>query len=292
LYWRKVNLTCNSVDANLIEEILIGYEAISISLFDEIGDFPIYEPKLGETPLWSSIKICALFDKDITKGTIVMILKDISYTNLTISKLENQNWVKKYQENFKPIQFGERLWVVPSWYSEFKEKGRINLKLDPGMAFGSGSHETTHLCLEYLEKAKLDGLTILDYGCGSGILSIASLLMEAKEAIAIDIDPQALTATMNNSKINNVYDNISIGLPGSFSDTRADVLVANILTNSLIDLRDEFINTTKANGKLILSGVKGSQVELLIKSYDKFAKLISMKERNDWFLLEFINNKK
>ena len=292
MYWRKVNLTCNSVDANLIEEILIGYEAISISLFDEIGDFPIYEPKLGETPLWSSIKICALFDKDITKGTIVMILKDISYTNLTISKLENQNWVKKYQENFKPIQFGERLWVVPSWYSEFKEKGRINLKLDPGMAFGSGSHETTHLCLEYLEKAKLDGLTILDYGCGSGILSIASLLMEAKEAIAIDIDPQALTATMNNSKINNVYDNISIGLPGSFSDTRADVLVANILTNSLIDLRDEFINTTKANGKLILSGVKGSQVELLIKSYDKFAKLISMKERNDWFLLEFINNKK
>jgi len=290
LNWYKVNLTCNNVDANLIEEILVGYEAISISMFDENGDSQIYEPGVGKTPLWNIIRICALFDKNITKEIIVLILKGIPYTNLNISSLEDQNWVKKYQENFKPIKYGERLWVVPSWCSDFKKKGSVIMKLDPGMAFGSGSHETTHLCLEHLEKTKLDGLTILDYGCGSGILSIASLVLGAKRAIATDIDPQALKSTKENSRNNNVVDKLDIVQPDSIPNIKIDLLLANIFSNILIDCRNTFSNILEPEARIVLSGIMKNQLKIVVEYYDKFFTMEKVEIRKDWCLVELKRN--
>jgi len=287
LNWRKVSLICNCVDANLIEEILVGYEAISISMFDETGNSPIYEPKLGETPLWSIINIHALFDKNISKEIIDMILEGISYTNLSISVLEDQNWVKKFQESFQPIKFGERLWIVPSWHSSFKEKGSINLKLDPGMAFGSGTHETTHLCLEYLEKNKLNGITILDYGCGSGVLSIASLLLGAKRVIATDICPLALKSTKENSSNNNVIEKLDIVQPDSIPNIKIDLLIANIFSNVLIDCRNSFSNILETGARIVLSGILESQLKIVVEYYESFFIIQNVEIRKDWCLVEF-----
>jgi len=289
LAWKKVNLTCNKNDANFIEEILFGYGAISISMIDRVGDNPIYEPDVGETPLWETIEISALFEKNITKGIICNILERISYTNLDINNLEDQNWVEKFQENSKPIKFGKKLWVVPSWNKLLIPDG-IKLKMDPGMAFGSGSHETTQLCLEYLENNTLEGLTILDYGCGSGILSIASLLLGANYTIATDIDPQALKATKENSTNNKVIDRIEIVKPDLIPNIKIDLIVANILSNILIDNRNSFSNLLEPSARLILSGIMRSQLENVIDYYEEFFTIHSVKYKNDWCLVEFMKN--
>ena len=285
--WKKVSLTCNCIDANIIEEIFVGYGAISISMLDDIGNNPIYEPAFGETPLWDIVELSALFEKNITTEGITTILDGISFTNLNISILKDQNWVKKYQENFKPIKFGDRLWVVPSWYSGFKEKGSINLKLDPGMAFGSGSHETTYLCLEFLEKTELDGLTILDYGCGSGILSIASLLFGAKRVIATDIDPQALISTKENSWNNNVVDKLDIVQPDSIPNIKIDILIANIFSNILINYKDVFSDFVETGARIVLSGIMINQLGVILDCYKEVFSTINIEIRGDWCLIEF-----
>jgi len=287
LTWKKVSLTCNCIDANIIEEIFVGYGAISISMLDDIGNNPIYEPAFGETPLWDIVELSALFEKNITTEGITTILDGISFTNLNISILKDQNWVKKYQENFKPIKFGDRLWVVPSWYSGFKEKGSINLKLDPGMAFGSGSHETTYLCLEFLEKTELDGLTILDYGCGSGILSIASLLFGAKRVIATDIDPQALISTKENSGNNNVVDKLDIVQPDSIPNIKIDILIANIFSNILINYKDVFSDFVETGARILLSGIMINQLGVILDCYKEVFSTINIEIRGDWCLIEF-----
>jgi len=288
LAWKKVNLTCSCVDANIIEEILIGYEAISISMVEETSDKPIYEPALGEIPLWDIVELSALFAKNITRENIINILEVISYKNLKISLLENQNWVMKYQNSIKPKRFGKKLWVIPSWSNYLPAKESINLILDPGMAFGSGSHETTHLCLEYLERAKLNGLNILDYGCGSGILSIASLLLGANIVIATDIDPQALKSTRENSKINNVIEKIHIAKPSSIPNMKIDLIIANIFSNILIDNRNVFSGLIKTESIIVLSGIMRSQLETILEYYKEFFTMLSVHYRKDWCLVELV----
>jgi len=163
----------------------------------------------------------------------------------------------------------------------------IELKMDPGMAFGSGSHETTQLCLEYLERTKLSNLTILDYGCGSGILSIASLALGAKYAIATDVDPQALEATKNNSINNNVAEKIEIVLPDLIPKIKIDILVANILFNTLIDLRNEFMQLLNSGSKIVISGIMFNQLVLIHRHYEKFFNFKNVKIKNNWCLLEY-----
>jgi len=287
LSWCKVNLICNSNDVSIIEEILVANDAISISMGDESGNNPIYEPKVGETPLWHVIELSALFEETISREVVNSLLEGISYSNLIIRKLENQNWIEKYQENFKPIKFGKRIWVVPSWSENLKIPESIQIKMDPGMAFGSGSHETTHLCLEYLDENPPKKLSVLDYGCGSGILGIASLLLGADEGIAIDIDPQALIATRENSKKNNVFSRIQIGQPEGFTDAKVDVLISNILKRSLVQLMQTFYKITKKDSKVILSGILITQVDEVIDHYKSFFELESFSSKNEWSLLVF-----
>ena len=285
--WYKVELACSIVNANTLEEILVAIGAISISMTNK-SKKDIYEPGVGETPLWDLINISALFEQNILEKDIASALNLIEYSHLSFSELEETNWIESYQKNFQPIKFGKNLYVVPSWEESNKFDDKICIKMDPGLAFGSGSHETTHLCLEYLDSSNLKELTVIDYGCGSGILGIAALSLGAKNVIAVDIDPQAIIATKENAKINNVDKKISIVSPDSLADTEADLLIANILSNPLMTLRDKFIELIKSNGRIVISGIMNKQLQEVIKHYEDFCNIVDIKERNKWCLIELI----
>jgi len=287
LRWYKVELACSRANANTLEEILVAIGAISISMTNR-SKKDIYEPGVGETPLWGLINLSALFDQKILEKDIASALNLIDYWDLSISELEEINWIESYQKNFQPIKFGKNLYVVPSWEESNKFNNKTSIKMDPGLAFGSGSHETTHLCLEYLDSSNLEELTVIDYGCGSGILGIAALSLGAKNVIAVDIDHQAIIATKENAKINNVDKRISIVSPESLTDTEADLLIANILSNPLMTLRDKFIELIKSNGRIVISGIMKKQLLEVSKHYKEFCNIVDIKERNKWCLLELI----
>ena len=285
--WYKVELACSKANANTLEEILVAIGAISISMTNK-SKKDIYEPGVGETPLWDLINISALFEDKILEKDIASALNLIEYSDLSISELEETNWIESYQKNFQPIKFGKNLCVVPSWEESNKFDDKTIIKMDPGLAFGSGSHETTHLCLEYLDSSNLKELTVIDYGCGSGILSIAALSLGAKNVIAVDIDPQAIIATKENAKINNVHKKISIVPSESLADTQADLLIANILSNPLMTLRDKFIELIKSNGRIVISGIMKKQLQEVSKHYEEFCNIVDFKERNNWCLIELM----
>ena len=285
--WFKVELACSRANAITLEEILIAIGAISISMTNN-SKKNIYEPGVGETPLWGLIKISALFEKNISEKDITSALNLIDYSDLSISELEETNWIESYQKNFQPIKFGKNLYVVPSWEESNKFNNKTSIKMDPGLAFGSGSHETTHLCLEYLDSSNLKDITVIDYGCGSGILGIAALSLGAKNVIAVDIDPQAITATKENAKINNVDKKISIVSSDSLADIEADILIANILSNPLMTLRDKFIELIKSNGRIVISGIMKKQLQEVSKHYEEFCNIVDIKERNNWCLVELM----
>jgi len=289
LRWYKVELACSIANANTLEEILVAIGAISISMTNK-SKKDIYEPGVGETPLWDLINISALFEQKICEKDIVSALNLIEYSDLIISELEETNWIESYQKNFQPIKFGKNLYVVPSWEESNKFADKTSIKMDPGLAFGSGSHETTHLCLEYLDSSNLKELTVIDYGCGSGILGIAALSLGAKNVIAVDIDPQAITATKENAKINNVDKKISIVSSDSLADTEADLLIANILSNPLMILRDKFIDLIKSNGRIVISGIMKKQLLEVAKHYEEFCNIVDIKERNKWCLIELLKH--
>jgi len=270
----------------LIEEIFHAQEAISISISNETNS-PIFEPKVGETPLWETVNISALFDREITKKNISEILNLIPYDNLSVSQIKDKNWVLSYQKDFQPRKFGKKLWVYPSWAEIPYKTNKVILKMDPGLAFGTGSHQTTHLCLEYLDKNPPKGDKVLDYGCGSGILGIAALKLGAKKTFATDIDPQALIATKINSKKNNLNENIFISIPEDFKNIKVDILIANIFINSLIELKDDFCRLLKSGGRLILSGILKSQIHQVCNSYNNNFAHKNIKYKDEWCLIEF-----
>jgi len=289
LRWYKVELAGTRANASTIEEILVAIGAISISMTNK-SKKDIYEPGVGETPLWELINISALFEQKILEKDIASALNLIEYSNLSISELEETNWIESYQKNFQPIKFGKNLYVIPSWEESNKFDDKTIIRMDPGLAFGSGSHETTHLCLEYLDSSNLKELTVIDYGCGSGILGIATLLLGAKNVIAVDIDPQAIIATKENAKINNVDKKISIVSSDSLADKEVDLLIANILSNPLMTLRDKFIELIKPNGRIVISGIMKKQLLEVSKHYEEFCTIVDIKERNKWCLIELLKH--
>ena len=286
MIWFKVNLVSSRSDAQIIEEILVAHNAISISMFDASGNNPIYEPRIGETPLWHNVEISALFEETITKEIIDSFLEQIPYSNLIIKKLHNQNWIEKYQESSKPIRFGKKLWVVPFNSQEPQIPYSVNLKMDPGLAFGSGSHETTHLCLEYLDQTPPRNFSVLDYGCGSGILAIAAIKLGAHHTYCLDIDPQAIISTKDNSRKNNVDDKIKIISREDLSSINVDLIISNILFNTLMELRDCFYNLVKNNGQVVLSGIMKCQLELLVEHYEELFTVTNIRHRKNWSLVE------
>ena len=285
MLWYNLELSCQKEKAFELEEFLLGYGASSVSFTYQNNNEEFYELKSDETPLWDLVKISAIFEKRITIDDIHNVLGKSDYLNLDISTFKDRNWVKSYQKSHTPMQFGDRVWIIPSWLEHKHSPGDIIIRMDPGMAFGSGSHETTRLCLEYLEQNSPKNNYVIDYGCGSGILGIAAILLGAKKVLSIDNDYQAINITNENAKLNMVSHKLLAQIDNEIIDTKADILIANIFSNVLLELIDKFFNILKPDGKLILSGIIEKQLEEVFKAYEELFFVEKITNSGCWYLV-------
>lgn len=263
--WLQLHVTSNRESAESIEEALLNAGAVSVTLTDH-ADNPILEPGVGETPLWDQINVTALFEGDASPEVIVQQL-DLPAGEYHWEELEDQAWERAWMDDFQPIQCGTRLWICPSWQSP-PDANAVNLILDPGLAFGSGTHPTTFLCMQWLDGLDVGGKAVVDYGCGSGILGIAALLLGASNVIAIDNDPQALIATRDNLHRNHLDEHrLQTCLPEDIPGVAADIVIANILAGPLVDLAPQISGLLTNNGKLALSGIMSHQADAVKAAY-------------------------
>lgn len=282
--WLQLILNIQQDAAPALEDALLQAKAVSITLEDN-ADQPIFEPALGETPLWQQTRLTGLFpgttDTRVTSDIIADYLKGPMPPHRW-EILEDKDWEKAWMENYQPIQCSDNFWICPSWLKPPQPEA-INLILDPGLAFGSGTHPSTFLCLQWLATQNLHEKSVLDYGCGSGILAIAGLLLGAERARGIDIDPQALLATRDNAQRNSLDTaKISVHLPQQAPQEAADIVLANILAGPLVELKPALANLVKAGGKLCLSGILDSQVNTIIAVYSDVFTLQNQNLLDHW----------
>ena len=288
--WIQLKALISPTQAEAMEESLMAAGACSVT-YEDAKDQPVLEPALGTTPLWDATIITGLFSADDDMALAHTIANNV-FQNLTqkdlpqyrIEILENQDWTRTWMEHFKPMQFGKRLWICPSW-QEAPDKNAVNLLLDPGLAFGTGTHPTTSLCLQWLDQQEdsLAGKTLIDYGCGSGILGIAGLLLGASKVIGVDNDPQALTASNDNLIRNKLNSNqLDTFLPDDLPAISADILLANILAQPLYELRDRLANLTKTGGYIVLSGILEEQADELRQYYEAYFLMDNIVLEDGW----------
>ncbi len=292
--WQQLIFDSSRDRAPALEEALLDCGALSVTLQDS-ADEPVLEPGVGERPLWSETRVVALFDADADIDTALDdlaiglgCLRDQLPAH-RLEALDDQPWERAWMDQFQPMRFGRRLWVCPSW-SEVDEPGAVVLQLDPGLAFGTGTHPTTALCLEWLDSQPLAGLTVLDYGCGSGILAIAALLLGAERAIGVDNDPQALLATRDNAERNGLAgERLLTYLPNECPDgLRADITVANILAGPLQQLAPRLLALTAPGGHIALSGILAEQAAAVRDAYAPHCDLQPTLQRDEWVRIDGI----
>lgn len=265
--WLQVRLALTPAQAETYEDLMLELGAVSVTFMDA-EDQPIFEPDLGTTPLWSQTHLLALFEGDTDAAAleqrVQLLANGLVYE---VERLEDQEWERSWMDNFQPMRFGQRLWIVPSWH-EVPEPEAVNLLLDPGLAFGTGTHPTTSLCLQWLDGEPVQGLQVLDFGCGSGILAIAALLLGAERAVGTDIDVQALEASRENANRNGIDPaRFPLYLPADLPIEQADVVVANILAGPLVGLAEQITRLTRIGGRLALSGILAEQAEDVRAAY-------------------------
>lgn len=283
--WIQLKLNATSANAEDIGELLMSNEALSAT-FTDAHDTPVFEPLPGETRLWGDTDITGLYEADTDMQRVIEVLKtspllatDFAYK---IEQLEDKDWEREWMDNFHPMQFGKRLWICPSW-KPVPDENAVNVMLDPGLAFGTGTHPTTALCLAWLDGQDLQDKVIIDFGCGSGILAIAALKLGAKRVIGIDIDPQAITASRDNAQRNHVSDQLELYLPADLPEgILADVLVANILAGPLRELSTSIEALIKPSGQLALSGILEQQAPELIETYGQWFDMDAAKIKEEW----------
>jgi ribosomal protein L11 methyltransferase len=267
--WRQFVMDLETLNRETVEDIFVRHGACSITLTDA-GNKPVLEPAPGETPLWPDVRITGLFATNANFNELRVDLKATlgieALPKHEISDLEDRDWEREWLKDFGPMKFGSRLWICPG-DSEVDDEDAVLVQLDPGLAFGTGTHPTTALCLEWLDGLDLEGTSMLDYGCGSGVLAIAALLLGSERAVAMDIDNQAVRATVDNALRNEVRDRMTVcnhlrGVAGEF-----DVVVANILAGPLIELSESIAAHVKGGCVLALSGILSEQVEEVLKAY-------------------------
>ena len=294
--WLELSATVHREHAALAEDLLLAAGAVSVTLRDA-ADAPVLEPAPGETPLWPELTITGLFEGDADPLALLASLHDrVPGAEWRISSLADRAWEREWLRDFKPMRFGRRLAVVPTGMTP--PQGAVVVRLDPGLAFGTGTHPTTALCLEWLDglavaeegaAAPLADALVVDYGCGSGILAIAALRLGATAAIAVDLDPQALVATRANAAANDVADRITTCAPGDLqavlAGRKADILVANILAGPLRRLLGEFAATLADDGLLALSGILVGQDTALAADAEPLFRLEAPAIREDWVRL-------
>jgi ribosomal protein L11 methyltransferase len=293
--WLQFSIEVSKPDAEGIAAFLEDAGALSVTLADA-ADEPQLEPGPGETPLWSQVKVSALFDanpeSEVRVARLVDQLAREPLAGAThepfIERIADQVWERVWLDTFKPTRFGRRLWVCPHGQDPDDPEAiadAVVVALDPGLAFGTGHHPTTALCLEWLDGTDLDGRTVLDYGCGSGILAIAALRLGAARAIAVDHDPQALEATRDNALANGVADRLAIYGPDEVPELKVDVMIANILAGPLIALAPRLVESLRPGGALAVSGVLAEQVDAVRAAYSERIALAPTRLREDWALI-------
>ena len=289
--WLELSLTLHASQQESVEAALEDLGALSITLADADADTPderaIFEPGVGQTPLWNDIVLQALFTADVDRAGLVHALADLvpelAPDHIAFREVADQDWTRAWMDQFQPMRFGRRLWIYP-WNIDppTGDADAIIVRLDPGLAFGTGTHPTTALCLEWLDGLDLAGRSVLDVGCGSGVLAIAALKLGARAAHGVDLDPQALLASRANAEANGVGDRLSLaedvdGVPGPY-----DFVVANILAGALEELAPRVCAALAPGGALALSGILESQTAEVVARYEPWCDELQADTRDGW----------
>lgn len=285
----QLTVDIGASDPAPLEDALLDVGAVSITLQDA-ADNPVLEPAPGTTPLWPSVQLSALFDAAVDPHLLREVLRTRLSTPLPplhFEQLADRAWEREWLKDFRPMQFGRRLWICPGGQRPPADQLATTddaciIELDPGLAFGTGTHPTTALCLEWLDGADLRGKTVIDYGCGSGVLAIAALKLGAKSAIAVDIDPQAITATLDNASRNLVAERLRVGLAADTALQPADVVLANILAEPLEALAASLTAWVVPGGHIVLSGLLTAQADRVAARYAPAFRLEPTTVRGDW----------
>jgi ribosomal protein L11 methyltransferase len=282
--FHEIEFPLSGLDIATVEAALLDAGAHSITLLDG-GDEPVLEPRPGEVRLWSDTRVCALFDdaNDPLRSLsqLAAALGSGLLSAARIRAVADQAWERAWMADWKSTRFGGRLWVCPTAAEAPAPADAVVVRLDPGLAFGTGTHPTTALCLEAVDALGWSGRSVIDYGCGSGILCIAALQLGAAAAVGVDIDPQALTATRMNAARNGVAERLVVQEPGA-ALAPADALLANILAGPLIELRPVLAGACKPGAELVLSGILENQLDSIVAAYRPWFHIGGVTRRDDW----------
>ena len=277
--WLQLKACIDPEHADALESLLTDEGACAITL-EDAEDTPVFEPERGTTPLWAHTILTGLYDDvDGVDDMLTRVrqgwaatLPDTPAPDIKYDIVQEQDWTRAWMDDFHPLRMGERLWVVPSWHAP-PEPDAVNLILDPGLAFGTGTHPTTALCLEWLDRQAVEGplhnSTLLDVGCGSGILAIAGLKLGVRLARGLDIYPQALIASRDNAQRNNISDkNFTVHYPDEAPKETYSIVVANILAGPLVELAPAIAGYIAPGGRFALSGILANQAHDIVAAYE------------------------
>ena len=284
--WIKITAQCDSSELEVLEAIYWSTGAVSVTV-EDAEDNPIYEPGPGEEPLWDRLNATGLYMEGTEIEPIKTHISNTTFDLLSVETLGDKIWEREWLTRFKPVCFGDRLWVCPTGHT-VSEESAVVMSLDPGLAFGTGTHATTRMCLSWLdqhidESNLSQPFKVLDFGCGSGILGIGALLLGAKSVTGVDNDPQALVATIDNAERNHIADKWSVKLPDQYVVEKHQLVIANILAQPLVDLSELLLSSLAPGGDIVLSGIMKSQSDWVQEAYP--IRFESETEQDGWVCL-------
>lgn len=288
--WLQAHLTSDKASSPVLESLFEELGALSVTLTDA-GDEPQLETAPGEERIWSETIVTGLFAGDTDKASLGEAIRDAIErlgirATLALEPLEDRDWERAWMENFHPMRFGEHLWILPHGRQLPDDAvDPVVVSLDPGLAFGSGTHPTTALCLRWLDSQDLAGKSLVDFGCGSGILAIAALKLGAASALGIDHDPQALTASAQNAQDNGVADRLTLVGSNTPVGEQADIVIANILASILIELADAMSSLVRPGGRIALSGILAEQAGAVMEAFSGMFEFEAPYQLDDWILI-------
>ncbi len=285
--WLMISYQCRPEYLDELRDLLENFGAQSVSC-QAASPEPIFDDYTTEQKYWDLNRVSAMFSSDVDVDILTACVRSRlgaeSVSGCSVDVLPDQEWTKYSQSGIKPLRFGNNLCICPSWHDKPEDVSQV-IEMDPGLAFGTGSHATTALCLEWLACHEISGTKVIDYGCGSGILAIAAAKLGAEKVFAIDIDEQALTSTLSNAKKNHVHKQIECGLPEHMAISKVDILIANILLKPLMDLSTSFRSLLYPGGEIVLSGILVSQLSQLVDSYGNWVEFEKPVYRDEWVMI-------
>ena len=287
--WFEISLSVDRGEVAHAEEVMESLGALAVTLQDD-ADHPLLEPGPGSTPLWPVVQVCGLFDVTADREAIVHGLQCLPGAgrpgHIRWREVSDRDWARAWMDRFRPMRFGRRLWIVPGGMAIPAAPGNVEISLDPGLAFGTGTHPTTALCLEWLDAHAPAGQTVVDLGCGSGVLGIAAALLGAARVLCVDNDPQALESTSANAARNAVSTCVRCLAPEAFAENDADLVLANILAGPLVDLAPVLTGCVRRGGAIVLSGLLEEQLERVSAAYRPACEVRAVVKRDGWARLD------